>query len=560
MSANTQLLLTHGTTDLQILLEDESGHLWRAVPDKSIVRAFHETLLSYENEAKIVALNSELQSRDAEVAFTDWQDDTFALWTGDENLNARPLRDSSGRLQLVLPKIEPTLKQWLADSARSDNSVATGISRPATDMRGAGIHHAPLASVLVLSTDRGTDLQEPVATFTLLKQWLMAIGVPGSSIRECVFLHPGEKLENDDSPVAPAIAQRIESAVTSFYNRAAASTLLVASMGGLPQIKSLLAELAVLLAGNKAQNLFKTELGALGLLQRTPLDALRVRRQCLERVRCGALLDAWTMAAPFHSDPDARVWVRPLEEAARLLNGNPAGERASLPALQRILDNADKAACLLVAIRVETALQNERWLEAVNGSLTFLEAALHDAINAWAATHLADYQPRRRLMKFHTAPVRQLIDSGALKSWEGREAGPLTYQANLVGEKAMDAWFQLLRNIPLGNLRQAFYQKVKLNLDGAFRPVEYRNYNTHGVMTQNEIDEAIQCFIGTNLWSQGIDNPSSRPLPGNGFLSGHLVQGVIGHFLGQETYASALYQELLQQLEARLIDPTTALS
>ena len=119
-------------------------------------------------------------------------------------------------------------------------------------------------------------------------------------------------------------------------------------------------------------NLFKPERSQAGQQSHSPLDAVRVRRQCLALVRRGALLDAWAMATPFHHDPQATSWVRPLEQAAQLLNGNPVDSPAStFPALQALLDAAKHAACLLVAIRVETALLNERWLEAINGSQTF---------------------------------------------------------------------------------------------------------------------------------------------------------------------------------------------
>lgn len=545
------LLLTHGATDLQILLQDNNGRYWRATPDKTIVRIFHEWLLVSVADVQIVALPSKLQSREAEASFTDWHENIFALWTGDENLDARPLRDAAGRLQLVLPKIEPTLEHWFAqhDSLRKINTLPYGVE----------LQSPSPVSILVLSTDRGDGAQEPVATFTFLKRWLIGQGIAEANIREYLFLHPGERLESNNSPIDPAIARRIETAVIHFYSGNESAPLLLASMGGLPQIKPLLAELVVMLAGSKAQNLFKTELGASGLLQFTPIDTLRVRRQCLELVRRGALLDALAMAAPFHHDPDTHSWVCPLEQAARLLNGNPIGEGVQLPALQAIIDHSGKASCLLVAIRVETALLNERWLEAINGSMTFLEAALNDAIRVWATDHLADYQPKIRYMRFYTAPAPILIDKGAIRKWEGYDARPLTYQANLVGESAIDAWSQVLDNEPLRQLRQTIHQAQKLSSGERFRLVDYRNANTHGVMTQDEIDFAIKHFMVVNLWSQGVGNPACRPKPGNSFLARPLVQNLICHYLGGDVLAQALFQALIRQLEARLIDPDVVL-
>ena len=564
MITSAQLILTHGTTDLQILLCDSSGRRWRAVPDKDIVRNFHTWLLEHAPDADIVDVPSDVHDRKTEASFTDWDGERFTLRLRGENLTAYPARTDEGRLQVLLPKIEPALSQWLAEETPSDNSAAPVQSSPMSQaLQDAGLRASPLRGVLVLSTDRGQDEQEPIATATFLKRWLAQKGVPDIVCQEVIFLRAGERLESDDSPIAPKIAQRIEKAMRDFYDSSSSTlfkpTLLVASMGGLPQIKPLLAEMAVLLAGAKARSLFKTERGAVGLLPRTAIDALRVRRQCLEQVRSGALLDAWAMAAPFYHDPDARAWVHPLEQAARLLNGNPVGERVKLPALQRIIEHADKASCLLVAIRVETALLNERWLEAINGSLTFLEAAFHDAINLWAKDTLIKYDPKRRYMRFHKSPP-SVLEKGALEPWKGRDAGPLSYQANTVGDAALRAWGVVLRRAPIERLRTTIHKSVQLAKGGNFKLADYRNFNTHGVMTQEEIDEALTRFMGTNLWSQGCNNPASRPKPGKCFLGRGLVSDVIDDLTGlDDSSAMLLYQELLQQLESCLINPDNGL-
>ncbi|MCC6505034.1 MAG: hypothetical protein IT475_06255, partial [Aquimonas sp.] len=471
--------------------------------------------------------------------------ESFTLRLHDGSLSAKPERDAQNRLQLVLPKIGSALSQWISELADPQRPAALAQLPFAQSVRG----------VLVLSTDRGTEEQEPIATFTVLKRWLVSKGVTDARIQESVFIGPRERLEDGNSPINPAIAQRIEEAVTKFYDRSGRSPLLIGTMGGLPQIKPLLAELAVLLAGEKARSLFKSERGSVGLLPRTPIDALRLRRQCLERLRRGALLDAWTIAAPFRDDPGALTWVRPLEQAARLLNGNPVGAIVELPALQTLIDHADTASCLLVAIRVETALQNERWLEAINGSLTFLEAAFHDELIAWAKENLAALDLRRRFMRFRNEPAVVLENNGAIAPWRGHGAGPLTYQANMVGDKALDAWGTVFNSEPLRDLREVIHARVTLANGSHYKLSDYRNYNTHGVMTQDEIDDALKRFMGANLWSQGTNNSNARPGLGKCFLNRPLVSNVIRHLLGMEVSPLSLYQDLLNELEARMIAP-----
>lgn len=562
MTQAAQLILTHGTTDLQILLRDELGRLWRAAPDKAIVRRFHEWLLNEQRDiARIVSLPDGLCERKSEATITDWSGDKFALWVADEAQDAMPERSADGYLQLVLPKIGPVLEAWCRQRASAEptgSRVVALASKLEAASKKIGIDLF-LQSVLVLSTDRGTDSQEPIATFTFLRDWLKFEGLSDTSIHEAVFLHSGEQLESADSPIAPAIAERIERVVRTFYDRTSRPKLLLATMGGLPQIKPLLAELAVLLADNKAQNLFKTELGVAGLLLRTPVDTLRVRRQCLEQVRRGAILDAFSMAAPYHDDPDARLWVSALQQSAALINGNPVGQKAKLHELQHILDCAEHAACLLVAIRVETALLTGRWLDAINGTLTFLEAALHDAITSWAKDALHSYQPRRRYMQFKKPPHRLLLQAGAVNPWEGKDATPLSYQMNTIGEKALGAWDEVLDNAAIHRLRETIHSH---NPQGDARPrlAEYRNYNTHGVMTQQEINEAVCRFMGTNLWSQSVDTPANRPSPGKCFLARPLVTDVIVSLTGQTVKPLALYQNLLKQLEAQLLDPSPSIA
>ena len=556
MKAPAQLVLTHGTTDLQILVRDTTGQLWRAVPDKNIVRRFHAWLLAQADHIDVVDLPPEVQHNDAEAPFTDWDENTstFALWLRDASPDAHPERNSAGRLQLVLPKIGPTLSHWMAEQVQQRPTTAAGQSSLAQALQTAGVQLVSLGSVLVLSTDRGLDDQEPVGTFTFLKRWLVRQGTPETAVQESVFLQTGERLESGDQPVAPAIAQRIETALFNFYDHTHQPPLLVATMGGLPNVKPLLAENALLLAGAQARNLFKTEHGASGLVPaHAPLDALRVRRQCLQAVRRGALLDAYAMASPFYDDRNARPWVRPLEQAARLLNGNPMHDQVAMPALQTILQHAKKANCLLVAIRVETALLNERWLEAINGSLTFLDAAFHDAINAWADHALQEYDSRQRYMRFREHPPSVLRDSQAVKPW--RNGDHLEFQAHVVGGEALTAWGQVLNIQSVNQLRATMHNPTKLPNGHYGKLADFRNFNTHGVMTQAEIDDAVTRFMGANLWSQGVNNPGARPKPGKCFMARPLVSNTIAELAGSDANALSLYQNLLQQLEACLLSP-----
>jgi hypothetical protein len=557
---DTQILITHGTTDLQILLRDETGKLWRAAPDDTIVRRFHTWLLEQHAQGLAMAIDlpEELEKRENEATISDWVGDTFGLWTPKgQPVDATP-EQRDGKLCVVLPKIEPPLRKWLRqqqgeiDQAR--NALAAAPNKAVTRF--------PIQSALVLSTDRGeNDKQgnkEPVATFTFVKEWLTGLGGPQDNITEAIYLRENESLEGKGLPIHPEVAKRLEAVVRNFYRPN--NKLRLITTGGIPSVKDVLQEAAYLIAGKYAANLFKTELDEVGLAMATPLDALRIRRQCLFHVQRGAFLEAYAVAQPFHRAPEAQDWVEPLRQAAELLNGNPvhkSGEALALPVLGEILGYAQKAACLLVAIRVESALLTERWLEAINGSMTFLEAAFHDAINAWTKDHCKEYEPRRRRMVFRAEPSEILIENDALKPWGGKinpsnyRANVWNYQANMVGEKSLDAWSKVLENPAIDALRTAFYDSSSQG-----RLADYRNYNTHGVLTQKECDAAIKRFMGANLWSQGLDNPVGRPSPGKAFLDRPLVANTINSLLPTSIEPAELYRRLINQLATRLKNPS----
>jgi hypothetical protein len=56
MAKTAQLILTHGTTDLQVLVRDAHGMLLRAVPEHGKVRAFHEWLLAQIPRPRIAGI------------------------------------------------------------------------------------------------------------------------------------------------------------------------------------------------------------------------------------------------------------------------------------------------------------------------------------------------------------------------------------------------------------------------------------------------------------------------------------------------------------------------
>lgn len=562
MTQQTQLIITHGNSDLQLLLRTQEGELFRALTNAKDTKAFHQWILANPEEFELVELPEETFSRDQELKLTTWQNQHFSAEINNAETTLTPALNSSGKMQLVLPKIAPVINAWLttqkeaAQTATPNNAMAAQLASLNLQSKAQPIH-----SVLVLSTNRHTKPDEPLASFTYIQKYFVNLGLKEEQITELVYLNDGdERIEDNNKLIKDSISNRLEKRLRQFYHQETNPQLAIVSIGGIPLIKDWLFEYGRLLAGKKVINLDKTENTLIGERQLSKLDEIKVRRQCLQQIQQGALLNAYALAAPFHNEPSAQKWVEPLEAAAALINGNPIKEQANapLPALQQLLKAANAANCLLVAIRVEHALLTNLWFEALTNSITFLEAALNDGIQHWAKTHLKNYQPEnnRRRMVFNQPPAQILITSGAVKD-EGRH-----YFADTVGEQQVAAWAQTINLPSLIQLNTLLYTKGKFGKQpNNTSLIDFRNNHAHGMLSQKRLDNAIKMFMQSNYWAQGLDLPTQKPKPGNSFLSRPLVNQVLNEVLQNTTEkqlnAQHLYQQLLNQLEQILINPNT---
>ena len=82
------------------------------------------------------------------------------------------------------------------------------------------------------------------------------------------------------------------------------------------------------------------------------------------------------------------------------------------------------------------------------------------------------------------------------------------------------------------------------------RPVDFRNYCTHGVLTQQEIDSAISIFATRKLWDSGVMDGNIQP--GRAFIDGHHTRSVLMDLLGDGTDPTSYYTNLIAELSAIL--------
>ncbi|WP_148205124.1 hypothetical protein [Candidatus Methylacidiphilum infernorum] len=570
--------MTYGISDLQILLEDpQTGKLFRGYPEKKLTRLFHDDFLKEQQQVEVIDWppeDEELKKKEKEInekIFSDIKENLFKM---QDCHSLRPKRGTNGQLLIVLPKTTPLIAPLLSSGVPgSENSPSSETSKT----KGKDRKIDPrMLTVLLLGTDRKNEYQEPVAFSRFFKQWLIRKGVKEENIHQENYLKDNENLEKESSEINPQVAERIRQSIWNFYKPNTNSQLFVCDTGGIPKVRELIKELAFLLAGDRVQILKKTERELVGPVQTpSPIDVVRVRRECLQQVRRGALLDASAIASAFSPklnpiDSQAESWVKRLRLAAQLINGNPSTKERGFPAFNALLEHIKKASCLLVAIRVETALLTGHWLEAINGSLTFLDVAYRDAIKEWAERNSSKYSIKYNIEKDFiefTESTPEYIKEYSTKfreieKNENLETTPNGIKVRVGGIKYLNLWDDLFNKQELSDfkiqelsyLKDLFYNYSDKNRNLA----QYRNINTHALLKQKEIEEAVRDFKKAKIWGEKVNaklDPENPPVPGECFLGRDPIKKVIKKFLKNSVKPpGTLYRDLLEELEDSLIN------
>ena len=545
------LVVTAGLTDLQPLVETSAGKRMRAHLRRG-VRFLHERLLD-GSQAWRIETSPEFDDL-PEIKLEPTALDLAApIWLDTEQKDyAEYVRGDQGELILIAPKLAGVWRKLAASPGR-------------------------LRALLLLTTERVADsprgLEEPIALGQVLSDWFAQLpGVPRPDITITQYLRGRETLEGKGTgPVAPEIADRIEQAVRKQVCNQPEATMWLAITGGLPQVKEIISAAARLHA-RRVENAFHTETGAQGFVTLSPVDSLRARRIALHYVRRGGFIEAHAAAFEFHDDPAAQRWVGPLALAASLFNQNPTlhisqtNARETLPpeSLKRIADQGHLR-CLLPALRAEAALQAGRWLEAINLTLTFHDAAFLDCIANLPGASLYD---RKRQIEFAPGqnPPPSLIEAGCLLDPANDQLLPAQvkqrnlrrFKYNAVGKRVIDAWSTVIGLSSLDALRVAVNMTEPIVQGKGDRyetsPAQYRNINTHNTLTGSEIDAARRLFVDRGLWNVAPTRP------GNAFLAQPVICALLRNLLPAVAEPADLYRELVRDLLARLLDPAAVIN
>jgi hypothetical protein len=531
MATDSIVFYTAGVTDLQVLVLLDNGRTVRGVIDGGEVRAFHQALLDGRLPYQIVddpALRDgpdSLKEYKFSIAVDPAQAGGFTLSPNESKAGVGEAQfdwTEKGAVRLFPAKLA-AFHQMLKTSG---------------DYRVLG--------AVGFSTHRDRRADEPIALGKILSTWLAGCLAPDMAAESSGWV---DYLDKDmrspgdgrDKPFNRLAAQRIETAIREAHESQPNAIALATLVGGLPGAKEVV--LAALELHFKTVLQWQQAVGepAQEVTTPPPQDALRARRIAQKFIQRGRFVEAAAVASEYLNDPFDGEWALPLRLTATLFIDNPLHKYGEHPPQGLPKDLAKlaehwKLRALLPAIRAEAALAAGRYLEAMNWSLTFFDAALLDNIGQTQGTvndrhKTIDYQrnpPDPRLLE---SPPR------ARPCLNLRHGHVYSYDT---GGRNNGIWATVINRPGLAGLNHELQRG-----DLGRRLAEYRNLNAHSGMTEAELHEAIQRFTSQGVWHGG-DIP-----PGQRFIGNALIKPIFAElgFADADRCYAGLVRDLTRKLE-----------
>jgi hypothetical protein len=382
--------------------------------------------------------------------------------------------------------------------------------------------------VILLGTERQTR-GDPRFAGKVLEKRARARAI--KDIRHCAYLGLTDRdLEDPECPLDAIIrrdvVRRIEDAIRDGVGDA--TRIVVATVGGMPEVKSLVKELVRLHAPHMVEpDEIEVDDGArtgggqpdkaISRRRIDPVEPVRLRKQALSLIEKGNLLGA--LGAVAHLDKQTHPWTQTVHWLAQFASSLPFDP--PLPAGSRLEVLGHSRMAVRAALRVELALRAGDIPRAVHGTVAFFEAALWDHLGEKTLRH-----PSKRQFKFRVAPAEDLVrerDAAKLaalskiKQREDRDR-PFIFKETADGSD----WYWIDDNeicavqIAKHYLKLENLTKLGQALAGDIR--ELRNDVAHNEPTPELMNDARSRMQQAELWSN--TTPAA-------FLSQPLVQAVL---------------------------------
>ncbi len=398
--------------------------------------------------------------------------------------------------------------------------------------------------VILLGTERQTR-GDPRFAGKVLEKRARSRGI--QDIRHCAYLGLTDRdLEDRECPfdaiIRRAVVRRIEDAICDGV--ADATRIVVATVGGMPEVKSLVKELVRLHAPHMVEpDEIEVDDGArtgggqpdkaVSRRRIDPIEPVRLRKQALSLIEKGNLLGA--LGAVAHLDKQTHPWTQTIHWLAQFASSLPFDPPLPAGSGLEVLGHSRMA--VRAALRVELALRACDIPRAVHGTVAFFESALWDHIldrfertgrkhRSWEVLRLKDRAPAPsgcKLLRNDNPDEKDRRNS----PFERLDDGTYIFDEDGAGRFARD----YVRSEPLKELADAI-EKVR----------SLRNDVAHNEPTPKLMNDARERMSKEALWSN--TTPAA-------FLSQPLVQAVLKD-LG-ETNPENVLANLLMEVRRHLV-------
>jgi hypothetical protein len=527
------LFVSAGRTDLKLLASEQDRDCVVEI-DRDYTRLFHDWL--WHNPDRYLV---------------EHENDAVELYKQPENKTRFKLNCQDGELGIFTDAETAANVELVTDEDERYIVVPVKLGRIVTQLKKDTRYDIKAVVIFNTHRDERAAKDEPFACGKLLAQWLakcfalefVETNEPALHTASWVdYLQDNERFDEEKQN-----AKAINRVVDALKGFAQDSSLHAAfcGIGGIPAFKNLIrssgqfyfAERCLLADDLEDQNNPRiTELK----LQLTNEQSFTLRANVEKLLKAGDFLGA--EAAVRHvQDTEHEQWLLPIRATANIFRGEVAMEidRITNTALRNLLLRIQntKSRCLLPALRTEAALQGGRYVEAINLTATFMDAALWDGI----AQCLPRYGRVESLDDFEKEvefSVRAIIPRDILVSPLELIIGH-RYKINTMGSYIIDGqksynidtWIRVINNDQLRGLNRLIRQVS-----------DYRNTNTHGLLTPAQLMEAKTKFVDIGLWAE----------PPLYFLNQLRVIALVNDF--GELAVNTLYSDLVRLLITNLQD------
>ena len=562
------LFVNAGTTDLQVIINEqhrngEMGEKLRTEVSNANLRGFHQYLLDNPSCYKV---NEEFPLLKKSGNFkVKWKSEKNGVqgYLVVTDKNDKELEDKSASIEQQEPEFQyilvPAKLAGVADWLRSPDKYETEKG----DYQ--KYYDCEVKKVVVFYTHRDKGEKEPIAVGDVLSKWLQSTLSPSQdNLIEAIpvnILSSG-RLEGEGPkyPVNPTTVNMINDKIREI---AVADTQWIACVsvgGGMNDLKPLIKSCARF--HFSADRYFELEVKE--ERDTTPyfsdkyvpisVDSFRAREHAVELIKQGDFAGAYAAVRHLASDSAEEEWVKPVQLVSdyfsgMLLESSFADYKGTL--LDKVLstDQAKKPRCLLVGMRVESALRLGQISKAIDLTCTFFDAALHDAIENHPGVEVLDEYNKKitfadqssLLAEIHRLQAINQID--VFKSHTGN-----TYEYLAFNKALSERWAQALKIDAL----KVYVGKMDIkDRTSNWKPRDLRNTNIHSLIPDTLLKQAIGVFNYADLWGiVSLDKPYSEHK--GCFLGAPVPKAVLMHFIQEQPLD--IYNSLVRDLVKILKD------